>query len=671
MQNQAARMALGTSLRYGLVAGVWILLSDRVLDAVVTNPTAVAQLQTYKGWAFVIVTTLALYVMLRDQLQRLLGEVDIRRQAEDALRQSEERFAKAFHANPAAMAFTRLSDGQVIDVNEGYERMFGYSRDEVIGSTAHRLNVFPAPTAPEEILRRLREHRALHGYEATLRARSGALLDLLLSNEPIEVGGDSCVLSIMFDITERKRAEAEVHRLNEELEQRVADRTAALARANAELQIEIAERALLEAQIRAYATRATALAELSHALAETGPRLQPLFDTIARRIAELTGDTSLVATISADGRWLETQAIYDADPARPALPHALTDESPYPVGEGVAGQVAQTGAALLVPVVSPELRRAQARPEHPSYLDRIDAASLLIVPLRSRDRILGTLSLARSRPALPYTHDDQVFLEDMAARAGLAIENARLFVDLRSAREAAERASRAKSDFLANMSHELRTPLNAVIGFTSMLLMKLPGPLTADQTKQLTIVHTNAQHLLALISDLLDLTKIEAGKLEVQLQPVVCQDVLGEVAASLRPLAAQKGLHFTLDAPAEPVVLRTDQRALSQIVINLVNNAIKFTDQGEVRVTLAREPVDGRPCTVIRVVDTGIGITPEDHARLFQAFERGGDADVRRREGTGLGLRLSLQLAQLLGGQIVVQSTHGLGSTFTLLLPDS
>jgi PAS domain-containing protein len=153
MQKQAARMALGTSLRYGIVAGVWILLSDRVLDAVVANPTAVAQLQTYKGWAFVIVTTLALYVMLRGQLQRLLGEVDIRQKAEDALRQSEERFAKAFHANPAAMAFTRLSDGQVVDVNAGYERMFGYSREELLGQPIELL----IRTWPERLPR---AHRA-------------------------------------------------------------------------------------------------------------------------------------------------------------------------------------------------------------------------------------------------------------------------------------------------------------------------------------------------------------------------------------------------------------------------------------------------------------------------------------------------------------------------------
>ena len=153
--------------------------------------------------------------------------------------------------------------------------------------------------------------------------------------------------------------------------------------------------------------------------------------------------------------------------------------------------------------------------------------------------------------------------------------------------------------------------------------------------------------------------------MEVALAPVVCQEVIEEVAASLRPLAAQKGLLFGVTCPAEPLVAQADRRALSQILINLVNNAIKFTDQGSVRVDLAQ----AGDRTEIRVHDTGIGIAPEDQARLFEVFARGGTDDVRRREGTGLGLRLSQQLAALLRGRIEIQSEIGVGSTFTLLLP--
>jgi two-component system sensor histidine kinase/response regulator len=234
------------------------------------------------------------------------------------------------------------------------------------------------------------------------------------------------------------------------------------------------------------------------------------------------------------------------------------------------------------------------------------------------------------------------------------------------------------------MSHELRTPLNAIIGFTGTLLMRLPGPLTADQEKQLTIVQSSARHLLSLINDLLDLAKIQSGKVELHLEPVVYQEVIGEVAANLRQLAEQKGLRFDLAVPDEPIVLQTDRRALSQIIINLTNNAIKFTEYGSVQVSLRRRANDqgqiaaketAAPLVVglsslveFAVYDTGIGIRAEDQAGLFEAFTQARPAFAR--EGTGLGLHLSQRLAELLGGSIEFTSAFGQGSLFTLLIPE-
>ena len=231
-----------------------------------------------------------------------------------------------------------------------------------------------------------------------------------------------------------------------------------------------------------------------------------------------------------------------------------------------------------------------------------------------------------------------------------------------------EKASQAKDRFLATMSHELRTPLNAILGFTGTLLMKLPGPLNFDQEKQLKTVQTSARHLLSLINDLLDLAKIESGKVELNLEPVSCHSVIQDVATALRPAAESKGLQFEVNLPANEIMVRTDRRAVNQILINLTNNAIKFTERGSVRLELSQHRDGGQTLTEIAVTDTGIGIRPEDQAKLFQAFAQVGASGRRRAEGTGLGLHLSQKLAELLAGEVTLQSEFGKGSRFTLVL---
>jgi PAS domain S-box-containing protein len=251
-----------------------------------------------------------------------------------------------------------------------------------------------------------------------------------------------------------------------------------------------------------------------------------------------------------------------------------------------------------------------------------------------------------------------------------ASERKRFEKALQEKNEELASANRAKDHFLAGMSHELRTPLNAIIGFTGTLLMKLPGPLNDEQQKQLRTVQSSARHLLALINDLLDVSKIEAGKVELALEDVDCRAVVEHVAAALRPQAQDKGLAFHVGVPDEPVLLQTDRRALSQIVFNLAGNAIKFTEQGSVSLTLRTVPAAGGsvPRTEIRVDDTGIGIPPADHDKLFAAFSRVNAARPNAPEGTGLGLHLSQKLAELLGGRIVFSSESGKGSSFSLLL---
>lgn len=227
-----------------------------------------------------------------------------------------------------------------------------------------------------------------------------------------------------------------------------------------------------------------------------------------------------------------------------------------------------------------------------------------------------------------------------------------------------ENANLAKDRFLASMSHELRTPLNAIIGFTGTMLMELPGPLNGEQKKQLQTVKASARHQLSLINDLLDLVKIESGNVKLNPTPVSCNEVINEVAQTLRPLAENKGLRFETRVPGHDIIVQADKRAMLQILINLTNNAIKFTETGKVCIELRTN--DGR--TEIVVTDTGIGMRTDDQAKLFEPFTRFDDSGSRRQEGTGLGLYLSHKLIDLLGGNISVESEPGKGSEFTIAL---
>ncbi len=246
-------------------------------------------------------------------------------------------------------------------------------------------------------------------------------------------------------------------------------------------------------------------------------------------------------------------------------------------------------------------------------------------------------------------------------------ERRQLEESLREKNAAMERALLAKDRFLATMSHELRTPLNAVLGYTGTMLMRLPGPLNAEQEKQLRTVQLGARHLLSLINDLLDLAKINAGSVDLRREPVSVRAIVEEVVTTLRPFAASKGIELSADVPSGEPTIRTDRRALSQILLNLANNACKFTERGGVMIKAVTDPIDGR-VLAFQVKDSGIGIRAEDQARLFQPFVQVGREDGGDRNGSGLGLHLSQRLAELLGGRIEFSSDFGRGSCFTLTL---
>jgi PAS domain S-box-containing protein len=247
-------------------------------------------------------------------------------------------------------------------------------------------------------------------------------------------------------------------------------------------------------------------------------------------------------------------------------------------------------------------------------------------------------------------------------------ERRRIDKQLRNANLELETANRAKDRFLASMSHELRTPLNAILGFTGTLLMGLPGPLNDEQTQQLRTVRTNGRHLLALINELLDLARIESGKIELHIEPVDCIELLEDVVVGLRPLAQDKRIGLEVELSTQGGTVHSDRRALKQILINLTNNAIKFTEKGGVRLRL-RPSVGANATTRFDVIDSGRGIKTEDQERVFAAFEQIGSSTSSPLEGTGLGLYICQTLSSLIGGEITFTSEVDRGTTFTLNLP--
>jgi len=325
-------------------------------------------------------------------------------------------------------------------------------------------------------------------------------------------------------------------------------------------------------------------------------------------------------------------------------------------------------AAQKAPVQTPDLKEAASSPVL-NILLRAGFRAVLIVPLLGPEGLIGMLVVRRKAPGEFPRHAVDL-LQTFAAQSVLAIQNANLFTEVEEKSRQLEMASQHKSQFVASMSHELRTPLNAIIGLTEMMVNNAARFGTEKAAEPLRRVHRAGTHLLGLINQVLDLSKIEAGKLELSPETVNLAPLLDDVIGTARQLAEQNKNRLILEAQENLGQVTVDPMRLRQILLNLLSNACKFTKQGEVKLRV-KKIVDGRNWIEISVADTGIGMTPEQQAKLFEEFTQADSSTARQYGGTGLGLAITRKLARMMGGDVTVTSEPGKGSVFTVRLPGS
>jgi signal transduction histidine kinase len=322
--------------------------------------------------------------------------------------------------------------------------------------------------------------------------------------------------------------------------------------------------------------------------------------------------------------------------------------------EGRTIQVADMAEAVQAEY--PESREVQAR---------LGLRAIVCVPLVLLEERIGVLVVQRFE-VKPFTDQQVALLETFADQAVIAIENSRLFEALQEANAQLAEASQHKSQFLANMSHELRTPLNAIIGYSEMLQEEAEDTDADAFLPDLRRINAAGKHLLGLINDILDLSKIEAGRMDLFIESFGVQRLVDDVSAIVQPLIEKNGNTLVVESRDEIGAMQADQTKVRQTLFNLLSNAAKFTDDGTIMLTVKRESVDWLS---FAVTDTGIGMTKEQLSRLFEAFSQAEASTRSQYGGTGLGLAISRHFCRMMGGDLTVESVHGEGSTFTVRLP--
>jgi PAS domain S-box-containing protein len=536
-----------------------------------------------EGWAKV--------VTVDDQQTGMFVVRDIsdRARAEAALRESEERFAKAFHLSPAPMAISEIETGCFLDTNAQVQRMLGYTREEMIGRTSTELGVWVDPGTRERMIAHLHAEGVFREMPTRFRTKTGDVREVLWSVETIPLGEKNVLLSLIFDITERKRAEEALRQANLVVEKSPAilfrwrmeeGWPVSFVSGNVK-QLGYSAEELLDSSFR-FASIVYP-GDLERVGQEVSAYLASGVDQFQQEYRLVAQDKSV--------RWIDDRTVVERN-AEGVITHC----------QGIVIDITE---------------RKRAETELQIYRDHLE-------------------ELVTTRTA-----------------------------ELAAALDAAEAANRAKSLFLANMSHELRTPLNAILGFSA--LMQQDSGLTGRDREHLDIINRSGAHLLGLINDILDIAKIEAGRVQMERAPFDLGALFREVTDLMHGRATEKGLQLLLEcAPEAPRFVRGDATKLRQVLVNLLGNAIKFTVKGGVALCLGVGPETVGTRLLIEVEDSGPGIAPEDQTRIFEPFVQ---ASLAGQQGTGLGLAITRQFVELMGGRIGVTSPWGQGSCFRVELP--